>query len=151
MKHDRHLSLITHFCNYPFFSFVAKVLLCIVLVPSLWMTYALLLIIFTDLDGPAIALAILSMPLFSYMGIVSAEAGMIDLKDLKPYLMRLYPSTRRRLLELPRCRRKLQSDFREFVRMIGPTLRDVYTEEKMDWAEFQMTSREITKSYSKDD
>jgi glycerol-3-phosphate O-acyltransferase/dihydroxyacetone phosphate acyltransferase len=115
------------------------------------MTYALLLIIFTDLDGPAIALAILSMPLFSYMGIVSAEAGMIDLKDLKPYLMRLYPSTRRRLLELPRCRRKLQSDFREFVRMIGPTLRDVYTEEKMDWAEFQMTSREITKSYSKDD
>ena len=115
------------------------------------MTYALLLIIFTNLDGPAVALSILSMPLFSYMGIVTAEAGMIDLKDLKPHLMRLYPSTRRRLLELPRRRRQLQSDLLEFVRMIGPSLGDVYTEKKMDWAEFQKTSRESLKSCSKDE
>lgn len=128
-----------------------KVLLCIVLVPSLWMTYAVLLLVFTDLDGPAIALATLSMPLFSYMGIVTAEAGMIDLKDVKPYLMRLFPSTRRRLIALPKCRRELQSDFREFVKMIGPTLGEVYTEKKLDWAEFQKNSREITKTYSKDD
>lgn len=61
-----------------------KIVLCIVLVPSLWIMYGMLLYNFTDLDGPAIALCFFAMPLFSYTGIMWAEAGMVELKDLRP-------------------------------------------------------------------
>jgi len=112
-----------------------KVLLCIVLVPSLWIFYGLVLVLFTDLDGPAIMLAILSFPLFSYMGIVTTEAGMVELKDLKPVLKRLYPSTRRRLAKLPVVRRQLQQELRRFVKTIGPSLGRVYSDKNLDWAD----------------
>jgi glycerol-3-phosphate O-acyltransferase/dihydroxyacetone phosphate acyltransferase len=49
-----------------------KVLICIVLVPTLWLFYGILLILCTNLDGPAIALILWSLPLFSYMGYVNA-------------------------------------------------------------------------------
>jgi len=67
---------------------------------------------------------------------------MVGLKDLKPFYMRIFPSARRRLLKLPGLRRQLQIDLREFVRTIGPSLGDVYSMKKMDWAAFQQTSRQ---------
>jgi len=118
-----------------------KVVLCIALVPSLWVFYGLILYCFTDLDLPTIALAFWSLPLFSYMGIVTTEAGMVDLKDLKPVLIGLFPSTRCRLLSLPDLRQKLQTDLREFVKDIGPSLGELYTDEKLNWADFQMSLR----------
>lgn len=117
-----------------------KVLLCIVLVPSLWIFYAILLIQFTDWDISTISVALWSFPVFSYMGIVTTEAGMISFKDLKPHIMRLYPSTRRRMSALPALRRALQEDLRNFIRKIGPSLGDVYTEKTFDWTDFQHTT-----------
>lgn len=117
-----------------------KVLLCIVLVPSLWIFYAILLFKFTNWDISTISVALCSLPVFSYMGIVTTEAGMISYKDLKPHLMRLFPSTRRRLLALPAVRRELQDDLKMFIRKIGPTLGDVYTEKTFDWSDFQHTT-----------
>jgi glycerol-3-phosphate O-acyltransferase/dihydroxyacetone phosphate acyltransferase len=76
------------------------------------------------------------------MGIVTAEAGMVGLKDLKPFYMRIFPSARRRLLKLPAIRRQLQMDLRDFVRTIGPSLGDVYSMKNMDWAAFQHSSRQ---------
>jgi hypothetical protein len=119
-----------------------KVILCIVLVPSLWVFYGVLLYLFTDWDWPTIALAFWCFPLFSYMGIVTTEAGMVDLKDLKPILIRIFPSTRRRLLALPDIRRELQKDLREFVRAIGPSLGELYTDKTLNWADFQQTLRQ---------
>mmetsp|Transcript_12590 Transcript_12590/g.18891 ORF Transcript_12590/g.18891 Transcript_12590/m.18891 type:complete len:651 (-) Transcript_12590:4-1956(-) len=112
-----------------------KVLLCMVLVPSLWVFYGVMLAFFTDLDSSAIVLAFLSFPLASYMGIVTTEAGIVELKDLKPVLKRLYPSSRRRLAALPELRRELQIEVRQFVKKIGPTLGKVYSEKEVDWAE----------------
>lgn len=103
------------------------------MVPSLWLFYALLLIFFTDLDGPTVALIVFSFPLFAYMGIVVAEAGMVDLKYVRPYLMRLSPGTRHKLAALPERRRVLQSDLRAFIKMIGPGLGEVYYAEDLDW------------------
>jgi len=125
-----------------------KVLLCIVLVPSLWIAYGLALYFFTNLDGPTIVLSISSLPLFSYMGIVTTEAGMVEFKDLLPTFQQLYPSTRRKLLSLPALREELQKDLLEFIRMIGPSLGDVYTEKTMDWAQFQEISRKTSSSLS---
>mmetsp|Transcript_8088 Transcript_8088/g.11560 ORF Transcript_8088/g.11560 Transcript_8088/m.11560 type:complete len:290 (-) Transcript_8088:74-943(-) len=127
-----------------------KVLLSIVMVPSLWMLYGMILYFYSNLDGPAIALSISSFPLFSYMGIVTTEAGMVGLKDLKPLLVRLLPSTRQRLLLLPIMRINLQIDLREFIRKIGPTLGDVYTEKYLDWAKFQKNHRITAKSDKND-
>lgn len=119
-----------------------KVLLCIVMVPSLWMFYGLALYHFTNLDRHTIALVFISFPIFSYMGIVTAEAGMVGLKDLKPALMRLLPSTKNRILALPAKRLQLQKDIREFVKSVGPSvLGDVYFEKTVDWAQFQQVTR----------
>ncbi len=118
-----------------------KVLLCIVLVPTLWISYGLSLYFLTDVDLPTLALCFYSFPLFSYMGIVTSEAGMVELKDLKPFLKRLFPSTKRRMMKLPAVRKNLQADLREFIKRIGPSLGDVYSEKKLNWADFQRNMR----------
>ncbi len=118
-----------------------KVLLCIVLVPSLWIFYGVTLWLITDIDFPKLLLFVYSFPLFSYMAIVTTEAGMIELKDLKPILIRLFPSSRERMMKLPAERKKLQRDLREFIRKVGPSLGDVYSEKELDWADFQQNLR----------
>ena len=118
-----------------------KIIICIVLVPTMWIMYALLLYFFTDLDGPAIALAFFCMPLFSYMSIVWAEAGMVETKDLKPYVKRLFPSSRRRIAALPETRKKLQQDLREFIRRHKKILGEIYYGEDLNWSEIQSKTR----------
>jgi glycerol-3-phosphate O-acyltransferase/dihydroxyacetone phosphate acyltransferase len=106
-----------------------KVMFCIALVPSLWCIYALLLFFFFDLDGPTLALCIFSMPIFSYVGIRMTEVGMIQLKDLRPYFIRLFPWTRSRLLALPSAREKLQVELRAFLKENSSILGEVYHEQ----------------------
>lgn len=118
-----------------------KVIFCIVMVPTLWVVYGLVMLFCTNLDGPAISLILLSLPLFSYMGIVVADAGVINWKDLRPYLMRFLPKTRRRLAALPETRKKLQKDLRDFVRFIGPTLGELYHGKDLDWTAIEETFR----------
>jgi len=118
-----------------------KVVICIVLVPTLWFAYGLALKLFTNLDGPSIALIIMSLPICSYMGIVVAQAGMVGLKDLRPYVMRLFPSARRRLAALPAARKELQEDLREFIRELGPSLGEIYYGKDLDWAAIKEESR----------
>jgi len=108
-----------------------RVVFCLVMVPTLWVIYGIMLVCFTDMDGPTIALTILSMPLFAYVGIIVSDAGMVDLQDFRPYLMRLWPPARQRLSRLPASRRKLQEDLRAFIKSIGkynpPFLADAIT------------------------
>jgi glycerol-3-phosphate O-acyltransferase/dihydroxyacetone phosphate acyltransferase len=97
--------------------------------------------VFTDFDGPTIALCILSFPLFAYTGIVVSEAGMVDIKDLRPYYMRLFPSSRRRLHDLPKMRKELQADLRSFIKKVGPALGEIYYGKELDWTQIQEKSR----------
>jgi len=120
-----------------------KIVVCIVLVPSLWCFYGLSMYFLTDMDGPTLALAIMSLPLFSYTGVVTAEAGVVDLKDIKPYLMRLFPSARRRMSALPETRRQLQADLRSFVKEIGPKLGEIYYKKDIDWEQIQADARKL--------
>jgi hypothetical protein len=96
-----------------------KVLFCLVVLPVLWTAYGVVLLTLTDLDRPTIALIMTSMPVFAYVGIVVSDAGMVDMKDLRPYFMRLFPSARKRLAVLPETRRQLQADLRAFIKSIG--------------------------------
>ena len=115
-----------------------KVVFCLVMVPTLWITYGFVLYFALQADGPTTALIIGIFPLFAYIGIIVSDAGMVDLQDLRPYVMRLFPSTRRRLAALPKIRKQLKDDLRTFVKEMGPTLGEVYYDKKVDWST-QMT------------
>ena len=118
-----------------------KVFFCIIAIPSLWFFYWFVLHFFTSCDGPTTALILLSLPLFAYIGIIVSEAGMVDVKDLRPYYMRLFPSSRRRLRTLPAVRKQLQMDLRVFIKKVGPALGDIYFGKELNWQEIQEKSR----------
>jgi glycerol-3-phosphate O-acyltransferase / dihydroxyacetone phosphate acyltransferase len=119
-----------------------KVLFCIVMVPTLWIVYGLILILCTDWEGPTIALVMMSMPVFAYTGIEVAEAGIIDWYDLRPNIMRLFPSARKRLAALPAMRKDLQDDLRAFIRSIGPALGEIYYGAEVDWTKIQEQAKQ---------
>ena len=112
-----------------------KLVFCIVVVPSLWLLYGLIMLFFTDFDGQTITLCMMCFPVFSYAAIISSEAGMVDGKNLKPYLLRLLPSTRRRLRALPQQRRELQKDLRAFIKKVGPAFGELYYGKSVDWTQ----------------
>jgi hypothetical protein len=50
----------------------------------------------------------------------------IDIKVIRLYYMRLFPSSRRRLHALPQTRKELQINMREFIKNVGPALGEIY-------------------------
>lgn len=121
-----------------------RVLCCIVLVPSLWIFYGLALYFFTALDGPSLAVCFTCFPLFSYWSIMATESGMVDVKDIRPYVMRMIPSARRRLAALPETRKALRADLRAIVRHIGPSLGDIYYEKELNWQKITTETKRLT-------
>jgi len=121
-----------------------KLTFCIVVVPLLWLLYGLIMLFFTNFDGQTITLCFMCFPVFSYTAIISSEAGMVDGKDLKPYLLRLLPSTRKRLRALPKQRRELRRDVRAFVKKVGPAFGELYHRKSVDWT--QITNHLSAKS-----
>ena len=119
-----------------------KLVFCIVVVPLLWFLYGLIMVFFTNFDAPTIALCFMCFPLFSYAAIISSEAGMVDGKDLKPYFLRLLPSTRKRLRALPTTRRKLRRDLRMFIKKVGPAFGELYHGKTVDWKEINESIEE---------
>lgn len=95
-----------------------KITLSIVLVPTLWVVYAALLLTLSGLRPATVALLFFCCPLFSYIGVMATEAGMVDAKDLKPVLMRFLPSARKRMETLPAERAQLQRDVRAFIHKV---------------------------------
>ena len=129
-----------------------KVLFCIVMIPILWTTYGLMLYWFTDMDGPTLTLTITTLPLFAYVGIIVTEAGMVNAKDLRPWVMKLFPSSRKRLAALPETRLELQRDLRQFIKKLGPVLGEIYYKKDLDWGAIQEKARIATeKAAAKDD
>jgi glycerol-3-phosphate O-acyltransferase / dihydroxyacetone phosphate acyltransferase len=123
-----------------------KVIFCLVMVPTLWITYGLLLVFLTDWERPTIFLVMMSMPIFAYIGIGVAEAGIIEWYfDIRPYVMRLFPSARKRLAALPATRTTLQSDLRAFIKTIGPELGEIYSGTNLDWTKIQEQSKDTNK------
>jgi glycerol-3-phosphate O-acyltransferase / dihydroxyacetone phosphate acyltransferase len=119
-----------------------KVLFCLVMVPTLWVIYGLILLFLTNWDQPTIFLVMLSMPVFAYTGIVVAEAGIIEwYSDIRPFVMRLFPSARKRLAALPTTRTALQKDLRQFIRTIGPDMGEIYYGTNIDWTKIQEQSK----------
>ncbi|KAL7540782.1 hypothetical protein ACHAXR_010382 [Thalassiosira sp. AJA248-18] len=121
-----------------------RVLCSILLVPSLWVVYGLILLFFTSLDGPSLAVCFTCFPLFSYWSIMATESGMVDIKDLRPYVMRMIPSARRRLAALPATRKALRKELRAVIRHIGPSLGDIYYEKELNWQKITTETKRLS-------
>ncbi|POM67872.1 Glycerol-3-phosphate O-acyltransferase [Phytophthora palmivora] len=81
-------------------------------------------------------LLMVSFPLFSFFGVRSVEAGMIELKTVRPLFYRLLPTYKATQDELPRQRAELQKEVREFVKKYSPHLGKLAEPKKLDWSEY---------------
>jgi len=117
-----------------------KIMFCLVAVPTLWISYALLLYFFSSLEPRVILALFLCMPVFSYIGVTAMEAGAVKLNDLKPAFLRLLPGFQKQAELLPTIRAQLVKDVRAIVKKYGPDLGPVY---------FEKSLQEWEKSYKK--
>lgn len=110
-----------------------KIIFSIVAVPVLWVTYAVLLLLFSKWQTKTVIVLLLCCPLFSYLGVMAVEASMNDLKDLRPAFLRLLPSFHKLAPELPKKRAELAAEVRRLVKKYGPELGPVYLDRSKDW------------------
>lgn len=110
-----------------------KIMFCLVGVPILWVTYAVLLLCFSSLSKRTVLFMFLSCPMFSYVGVMAVEAGMNDIKDLRPAFLRLLPSFRKEADRLPAVRASLQKEVRAMAKKYGPELGAVYYGKAFEW------------------
>ncbi|RHZ01610.1 hypothetical protein DYB37_010604 [Aphanomyces astaci] len=113
-----------------------KISFSMVAVPSLWLSYAVLAIVVTDWRWSSIFLLTASFPLFSYFGVRSVEAGIIELKTLRPLYYRLQPKYRKIQDELPQRRARLQMEVRMFVKKYASLLGPLAESTPMDWSAY---------------
>lgn len=110
-----------------------KILFSLVAVPVLWVTYAVLLCLFTNWERRTIFVLFLCFPIFAYIGVTGLGQGMVDMKDLRPAFLRLMPGFRAVVKQLPKQRLALQKDVRSLVRKYGPELGSVYEDHSEVW------------------
>ncbi|RLN92818.1 hypothetical protein BBJ28_00018729 [Nothophytophthora sp. Chile5] len=113
-----------------------KIQFSIVAVPMLWFMYLAAAVAFTDWYWSSIALLMVSFPLFSFFGVRSVEAGMIELKTIRPLFYRLSPTYKATQDELPRQRVELQMEVRAFIKKFAPKLGKLAEPKKLDWSEY---------------
>ena len=120
-----------------------KIMFCLVGVPCLWVTYAVLLLLFSPLSKRTVLFLFLSCPLFSYLGVMAVEAGMNDIKDLRPAFLRLLPSFKKETDRLPAIRSALQKEVRTMTKKYGPELGSVYFGKASEWERAIGTRSEV--------
>ncbi|CAH0490217.1 unnamed protein product [Peronospora farinosa] len=113
-----------------------KIQFSIVAVPLLWFIYLAAAVAFTDWYWSSIMLLMVSLPMFSFFGVRSVEAGMIELKTVRPLFYRLLPTYKATQDELPRQRAELQKEVREFVKKYSSVLGKLAEPKKLDWSEY---------------
>nr|CCA23410.1 glycerol3phosphate Oacyltransferase putative [Albugo laibachii Nc14] len=117
-----------------------KIVFSSIAIPTLYLLYSLAAIAFTDWYWSSIILLFLSFPLFSFFGVRSVEAGMIELKTILPLLYRLLPKYRVLQDGLPRRRAQLHLQVRDLVKKYEADLGPLVSLKKMDWRAY-MRSR----------
>lgn len=125
-----------------------KIMFSMVAVPALWLFYFFAAVVLTDWYLSSIFLLLLSFPLFSFFGVRSVEAGIIELKTIRPLFYRLLPEYRAIQDDLPRQRVALQKEVREFVKKYKSELGVLAEPKRIDWNDF-MHSRALIEDAEK--
>lgn len=125
-----------------------KIVFSMAAVPLLLVTYGVLLRLFTSWETRTIVVLMLACPLFSYLGVISMQAGMIDLKDLRPAFLRLMPGFNSQTQRLPAMRAELQQEVRRLIHKYGEQLGPLYTDQSLDVVAFSSAAapKEAVKS-----
>uniref|UniRef100_M4BF68 Phospholipid/glycerol acyltransferase domain-containing protein n=1 Tax=Hyaloperonospora arabidopsidis (strain Emoy2) TaxID=559515 RepID=M4BF68_HYAAE len=113
-----------------------KIQLSIVAVPLLWLIYLVAAVAFTNWYWSSIMLLMVSLPVFSFFGVRSVEAGMIELKTVRPLFYRLLPTYKATQDELPRQRAELQKGVRDFVKKYSSQLGKLAEPKKLEWSSY---------------
>lgn len=113
-----------------------KIVFCLVAVPITWVSYAILLMLFTKWELRTIIVLLLCFPIFSYIGVMGVESGMVDLKDLRPAFLRILPGFREKFQELYVLRQELQKDVRTIVKKYGPSFDQLYYDKSTQWEQY---------------
>ena len=113
-----------------------RIIFSIGMVPILFAIYGFLLFFFTELKPLQIVLLLLCLPLFSYLGVAAVEAGMVDLKDLRPAFLRLLPSFRKSVEDFPLKRADLSKQVRTLARKYGPELGALYYDKQLNLTQY---------------
>lgn len=116
-----------------------KIQFSMVAVPGLWIMYFFVAVAFTDWYWSSIVLLFASFPLFSFFGVRSVEAGMIELKTIRPLFYRLLPEYKAKQDKLPLMRSQLQLEVRQFVKKYAAQLGKLAEPTKLDWNEYMHT------------
>merc|ERR1712216_744372 len=104
-----------------------KVRFAIVATPLLWLSYGLILRFWTRLDLEDVLTILGCFPLMSYLGVISAESGMLAAKDLRPTYLRLF-TDQADVEQLRSERATLKRDLRRLIHEIvasDPAVREV--------------------------
>ena len=109
-----------------------KIIFSLGAVPVLWVVYFFVLFFFSIFSLVQIILILLLLPLFSYIGVMAVEAGMMDIKELRPLFLRLFPSYRHEASNFPTIRNDLMRRVRAMVRKYGPELGALYYDKDVD-------------------
>lgn len=99
----------------------------IIMVPLLWLSYAILMFFVIGFSLTETALYLFWCPFFAYIAVIAADAGMVDLNDLRPHVLRLCFVSKAAQKKLVEQRKDLQCKVRELVKKYGPELGDVYS------------------------
>lgn len=110
-----------------------KITFSLVAVPVLWITYAVLMLCFSNWEIRTVVVVLISCPLFSYLGVMAVEAGMVDLKDLRPAFLRLLPGFQHQSRVISQMRASLQKEVRTIVKKYGPDFGPLYYEKSASW------------------
>uniref|UniRef100_A0AAV1VGP2 Phospholipid/glycerol acyltransferase domain-containing protein n=1 Tax=Peronospora matthiolae TaxID=2874970 RepID=A0AAV1VGP2_9STRA len=113
-----------------------KIQFSIVAVPLLWFIYLVAAVAFTSWYWSSIMLLMVSLPVFSFFGVRSVEAGMIELKTVRPLFYRLLPTYKATQDELPRQRAELQKEVRDFVKKYASQLGKLAEPKKLEWSSY---------------
>jgi len=88
-------------------------------------------------------------PFFSYLSVIATEAGMVDLKDLKPHLLQLMVA-KGEMVKLMDQRKMLQQEVRRLVKQYGPGMGGAYYDRSVSWNSLASSSKERALSSDKD-
>ena len=110
-----------------------KIIFSLAAVPLLWVSYAVLALLFSSLEVKTILVLFLCCPFFSYVGVMAMERSFVDLKDLRPAFLRLLPSFQQAAEKLPAQRAALQVELRALVEKYGPSFGPLYTDKTDAW------------------
>lgn len=110
-----------------------KIIFSLAAVPILWVSYAVLALLFSSLEARTILVLFLCCPFFSYVGVMAMERSFVDLKDLRPAFLRLLPSFKQAAEKLPAQRAALQAELRALVEKYGPSFGPLYTDKTDAW------------------